>query len=269
MASDADGDDDFGGLARDLETMSRRRVLELVTKAAAGITLAPIIGACGDNGADVMRDANAVGDSASDQCARIPGETPGPYPGDGTNGPNALTIAGINRSDIRTSIGSASGTATGIELAVTLTVVNAATCEPLVGYFVYLWHCTQAGDYSMYTGAAQSENYLRGVQATDSAGKVTFTTIFPGCYPGRWPHIHVEILSGSMTKVAVSQLALPDATCDAVYATAGYEASATTFAQTSLANDSVFRDGSSRQVVSVTGAVGSNLAGALTIAIAV
>src|SRR5687768_10974618 len=158
----------------------------------AGLSLAPLIGACGDDATGTIVDASVGGDgSGSDvdsgvvTCSRIPGETAGPFPGDGTNGPNALTISGINRSDIRTSIGAATGTAAGVQMTMTITLVDAATCKPLVGYAVYLWHCTRAGDYSMYTGAATNENFLRGVQVTDTSGKVTFTTIFPGCYPGR------------------------------------------------------------------------------------
>ena len=276
----SDDHDDFGGLARDLETLSRRRMLGFMAKAAAGLSLAPLIAACGDNLGASDVDANSGGgdghgsDSSPDQCSRIPSETAGPYPGDGTNGPNVLAISGIERRDIRTSIGTASGTADGAELTVTLTLVSATTCAPLVGYAVYIWHCTRETDYSMYTGAAQSENYLRGVQVTDANGQVTFTTIFPGCYLGRWPHIHFEIYSSvagatsGTGKVAVSQLALPKATCDAVYATTGYETSVTNLTQITLADDGVFRDGSSLQLASVSGDVGNNLTSTLTVAVA-
>jgi protocatechuate 3,4-dioxygenase beta subunit len=265
-------DDDFGGLARDLETLSRRRMLGFMAKAAAGLSLAPLIAACGDDLAGSTVDAATDGgsDGSSETCARTPSETAGPYPGDGTNGPNALTVSGIERADIRTSIGTASGTAAGIELTVTLTLVSATTCEPLAGYAVYLWHCDRAGDYSMYTGAAQSENYLRGVQGTDAAGKVTFTTIFPGCYSGRWPHIHFEVFNSAITstRIAVSQLALPKSSCDEVYATTGYEASVTNLAGITLANDNVFRDGSSLQMATVSGSVSGTLASTLTVAVA-
>src|SRR5205823_4417147 len=69
-------------------------------------------------------------------CSIIPSETAGPYPGDGTNGPNVLTQSGIVRSDIRSSFGS-SGTATqdGTPLTVTLQLVNTnSSCAPLAGY---------------------------------------------------------------------------------------------------------------------------------------
>lgn len=119
-------------------------------------------------------------------CSTIPEETAGPYPGDGSNGVNALSQSGIVRRDIRGSFGSLSGTAAGIPLTVKLTLVGSTvSCEPLVGYALYLWHCDRDGSYSLYTIANQ--NYLRGVQETDANGQVTFTTIFPGCYSGRWP----------------------------------------------------------------------------------
>ena len=108
----------------------------------------------------------------------------------------------------------------------------------------------------------------------DANGQVTFTTIFPGCYSGRWPHIHFEMYSSlaaatnGSAKVAVSQLALPKATCDQVYAVSGYEASVTNLSGTSLASDNVFSDGSSLQVASISGSVSNSLAGALTVAIA-
>jgi hypothetical protein len=72
-------------------------------------------------------------------CSAIPDETAGPYPGDGTNASggsiaNALTLTDIVRRDIRSSIGGATGTAGGIPLTVTLTLVNANnSCALLSG----------------------------------------------------------------------------------------------------------------------------------------
>jgi protocatechuate 3,4-dioxygenase beta subunit len=122
----------------------------------------------------------------------------------------------------------------------------------------------------MYTGAAKTENYLRGVQTTDADGKVSFTSIFPACYSGRWPHIHFEVFNSAITstRIAVSQLALPKSSCDEVYATTGYEASVTNLAGITLANDNVFRDGSSLQMATVSGSVSGTLASTLTVAVA-
>jgi protocatechuate 3,4-dioxygenase beta subunit len=93
------------------------------------------------------------------------------------------------------------------------------------------------------------ENYLRGVQETDDRGQVRFTTIFPACYSGRWPHIHFEVYpslakaTNSANKIATSQMALPEATAKAVYATTGYEQSTSNLSRVSLASDNVFSDG--------------------------
>ncbi|MGC4090245.1 MAG: hypothetical protein QM756_20670 [Polyangiaceae bacterium] len=210
------------------------------------------------------------GSSSNGTCSEIPEETNGPYPGDGSNGVNTLTSSGIVRSDIRSSFGSYSGTAEGIELTVTLTLVD-AQCNPLAGYAIYIWHCDRSGEYSLYTVANQ--NYLRGVQETDENGNVTFTTIFPAAYSGRWPHIHFEIFeslakaTAGSNSLKISQLAMPKAQCDEVYATTGYEASVNNLAQTSLTTDMVFSDGSTLQLASVTGSVSAGYTALLDVAI--
>jgi protocatechuate 3,4-dioxygenase beta subunit len=140
---------------------------------------------------------------------------------------------------------------------------------------VYVWHCDQAGRYSMYSAGAENENYLRGVQEADDQGVVTFDSIFPACYSGRWPHIHFEIYeslaaAGSASnQVKTSQLALPRDACDAVFATSGYEASVTNLSRITLATDMVFRDGVTLELASVTGDVESGYVATLDVAIAI
>ena len=68
---------------------------------------------------------------------------------------------------------------------------------------MYLWQCDRDGNYSLYSQAAASENYLRGAQEVDANGTVTFTSIFPACYSGRWPHIHFEVY-GSLSDATSS-----------------------------------------------------------------
>lgn len=211
-------------------------------------------------------------------CVVIPSETAGPYPGDGTNGPNALTQSGIVRSDMRASFGSAGTTvAAGTPLTVTLQLVNTnANCAPLVGYAIYLWHCDAQGRYSLYSSGVTTQNYLRGVQITDSEGKVTFTTIFPGAYAGRWPHMHFEIYSSlaaatvGSNAVRISQLALPDSVCREVFAqTALYPGSLANHNQTTLANDNVFaNDSAANQLASVTGSISAGYVSTLTVGLA-
>ncbi len=198
--------------------------------------------------------------SSSSTCETIPSETGGPFPGDGTNGPNALTQSGVVRSDIRSSFGSASGVAQGVPLKVNLTILQKSNgCKSYAGAAVYLWHCDRDGLYSMYSQGAENENYLRGVQAADSSGRVSFTSIFPAAYSGRWPHIHFEIFSSlanatsAGSKLKTSQLALPADACNQVYATDGYASSRGQTSRSSIASDNVFADGSSLQVASAAG----------------
>jgi protocatechuate 3,4-dioxygenase beta subunit len=209
--------------------------------------------------------------------SEIPQETAGPYPADGSNASNqslnVLTRSGIVRSDIRTSI-STGNTAEGLPFTIELTLVDSnSDCAPLVGYAVYLWHCNRDGQYSLYSSGVTNEDYLRGVQATDSNGKVTFTSIFPACYSGRWPHVHFEIYpslaqaTGSGNLVHTSQLALPQATCEEVYATSGYSASVQNLSQVSLASDNIFSDGYSTQLAIVSGDVANGYTALLTVGV--
>jgi protocatechuate 3,4-dioxygenase beta subunit len=124
----------------------------------------------------------------------------------------------------------------------------------------------------MYSQGVEGENYLRGVQETDADGAATFTSIFPACYPGRWPHIHFEVYpsldlaTDAANKVATSQIALPEDSCNEVYATAGYEASVQTLAGVSLESDNVFgEDGGVQQLGTVSGSVTDGLAVTLVV----
>jgi protocatechuate 3,4-dioxygenase beta subunit len=213
---------------------------------------------------------------AAATCSVIPSATPGPFPGDGTNGPNVLTQSGIVRSDVRASFGAAGATAaTGTPLALTLQLVNVgAACAPLAGRAVYVWHCDAAGHYSLYSPGAERQNYLRGVQVTDADGRVRFATVFPGCYPGRWPHIHFEVYPSAAhavngdAAIRSSQLALPEAANREVYAQASlYPGSLAHLARMSLRDDFVFADGGVHQLARVTGSVAAGYAAELEVGI--
>lgn len=179
------------------------------------------------------------------------------------------------RSDIRTSIGSASGVAAGVPLSTTLTVVDTANgCEPLAGAAIYFWHCNIDGAHSMYSQGFTDENYLRGVQETDANGQVTFLSIFPAAYSGRGPHIHFEVyesLTGGTSGgnvLVTSQLALPEDVRDVVFASAGCESSVQNMAQTSLSTDNVFSDDEGvHQIPTISGDVTSGYAAALTVGV--
>jgi protocatechuate 3,4-dioxygenase beta subunit len=209
--------------------------------------------------------ATAAASAAS--CDVIPEETAGPFPGDGSNGPDVLTLAGVVRSDIRKSIGTGSATAEGIPLTIKLAIQNAADgCAPLAGAAVYLWHCDREGRYSLYSQGVTGENYLRGVQEADAQGVVTFQSIFPACYSGRWPHIHFEVYpslakaTDPANRIATSQIALPEDACTTVYATTGYSQSVSNLKQVSLARDNVFGDdGGVHELGTITGDVASGM----------
>ncbi|MGY1682345.1 dioxygenase family protein [Geodermatophilus sp. SYSU D01176] len=138
---------------------------------------------------------------------------------------------------------------------------------PFEGVAVYVWHCSREGGYSLYSAGIEDQNYLRGVQVADADGLVRFTSVFPACYDGRWPHVHVEVYpdQGSTTDaanaIATSQVALPQDACEAVYATTGYEASVDNLSRVSLTGDNVFGDdGGASQLGTVTGDVTSGYA---------
>ena len=101
----------------------------------------------------------------------------------------------------------------------------------------------------MYGAGITGENYLRGVQVADTKGRVTFKSIYPACYSGRWPHIHFEVYrnvteaTGGGTPLVTSQLALPRTTSMKVYShVAGYEQSVTNLNRVSISSDMVFGD---------------------------
>jgi protocatechuate 3,4-dioxygenase beta subunit len=210
-----------------------------------------------------------------DECvSEIPDETGGPYPGDGTNGVNVLTEDGIVRSDITSSFGSSTTTTEGIPMELVLTIQDAATCTPVAGAAVYVWHCTAAGEYSLYSNTVIDENFLRGVQESDANGQVRFSTIVPGCYDGRWPHMHFEIfdalsdaISGN-NSIKTTQLAIPAQISEAVYTDARYPRSADNLARVSLTSDMVFADdGGAQQVASMSGDNDAGYRGQLTVGI--
>jgi len=251
------------GLVHDVRTLvDRRAALGLF----GGVALTALLAACAS--------PSSPADTATAALTEVPDETAGPYPGDGSNGVNVLDDSGIVRSDIRSSFGASTTTADGVPLTVKLTVRDAASGDILSGAAVYLWHCDRDGAYSLYGKGLESENYLRGVQEVDASGTVTFTTIYPGAYSGRWPHIHFEVYQDAATAVAsgpivkTSQIALPKESCALAYAEPGYEQSVRNLAGSSLASDNVFgEDGGIHQLASMAGSVAEGFTASLTIGV--
>ena len=276
-------DEDHRGLVYDIRTLvDRRRALGLF----GGIGVTALLAACAAPETTPTASATATATTpsatatptpsaeASGPVTEVPDETGGPYPGDGSNGVNVLDDSGIVRSDIRSSFGSSTTVAEGVPLTIALTVRDAATGSALVGAGVYLWHCDRDGNYSLYCDGLEDENYLRGVQETDASGTVRFTSIYPACYSGRWPHIHFEVYSDVANAVAsgpivkTSQIALPEEANALVYATSGYEQSVRNASQVSLAGDNVFGDdGGIHQIATMSGSVADGYTAALTIGV--
>jgi len=276
--------------------LNRRQLLKLVGYAGLGAGLLALAG-CGSSGSSDGEAAGgasvattstggsnttpaggsattATGSSTVAECSQIPEETAGPFPGDGSNGPDVLSQSGVVRSDIRSSFGDFSGTADGVPLTIKLALKDqSSACAALVGGAVYVWHCDRDGQYSLYSLTEQ--NYLRGVQEADGDGVVTFTSIFPGCYSGRWPHIHFEVYrildaaTDNANVVATSQIALPEDACNEVYAADGYGQSLANLQQVSLQTDNVFGDdGGAHQLGTVTGSLDEGYVVELAVSVA-
>lgn len=250
------------GLGFDLGTLiDRRRVLAGMGLGAVGLALS----AC----------SSSTGNTGAVSTGEIPDETAGPYPGDGSNGPDVLEQSGIIRSDIRSSFGQSTTRAPGVPMSLELNIVDMANGNrPFEGVAVYVWQCDRQGGYSLYSTGLENENYLRGVQVADADGLVRFTSIFPACYTGRWPHIHFEVypdtesITDHTSAIATSQVALPTEACNAVYATEGYEQSVANMKGVSLDSDNVFRDDSGAlQLATVTGDPGRGYTVSLTVSV--
>ena len=268
------------GLQHDLGAfLNRRRALALVASASAIGALS----ALGRGRIFPTAQAEAIA-KASDgrECLLDPTETEGPFPGDGSNNAhgalaNVLKSSGIVRRDMRTNIAKTAIAAEGQAFDLEITLVNVRqACAPLAGHAIYLWHCDALGRYSIYD--LPNASYLRAVGVTDEAGKAVFTTIFPGCYPERYPHIHFEVYASVeratsyKNRLLTSQIAMPADACRAIYAASKrYGASAANFTSVRVERDDVFADSTPRQIAAqtpmVTGGASGAYKGVLTIGI--
>jgi protocatechuate 3,4-dioxygenase beta subunit len=249
-----DSDAHDRGLIFDLQTLLDRRAV------LSGLAGATVLAGGSFFGSPDDMEANTVATAADGAiCVKDPGETSGPYPGDGTNAANGgtvnvLTESGVVRQDIRPSFAGMTAVAEGVAFDLTLTLVDAGKgCAPLAGHAVYLWHCDAGGQYSIYD--TPDRNYLRGVQVSDDVGRVRFTTVFPACYAGRWPHIHFEVFASAAAATSgtaallTSQLLMPEDVCMAVYAVSpAYATSIQTIGQVSVLGDNVFGNNTAEQL---------------------
>jgi protocatechuate 3,4-dioxygenase beta subunit len=147
-------------------------------------------------------------------CVLTSAQTEGPY----------FVDERLNRSDVRAD------PATGavrpgapLTLALRVAAVAGTQCAPLREAIVDIWQCDALGNYSD-VDAARGTRFLRGYQVTDAEGRVRFTTIYPGAYPGRAVHIHFKIRAGAPGRAPefTSQLYFDDALTDRVHAASAY-----------------------------------------------
>lgn len=258
-------DSHHNGLQHDLRAWLRRRqVLQLgVAAGAAGML----------TGCDLMpgmshAQAEKIG-TAEDgsQCVLHTTETAGPFPADGSNNAhgtlsNVLENGGVVRRDLRSDLGQTGEPVPGERLELTLRLENVNdSCKPLEGYAVYLWHCDAEGNYSIYN--VEDRSFLRGVGVSDRQGQIAFTTVVPGCYRGRYPHMHFEVYPSRelatdyRNRILTSQLAIPAETCRTVYGSNPADvASLENFKVSPLETDGIFQDNTAKQLASQTISVG-------------
>jgi protocatechuate 3,4-dioxygenase beta subunit len=149
----------------------------------------------------------------------------------------------------------------GVPLMLRLTVVNVASCRPIKGAAVEIWHCDAGGAYSGVH--SDTGMFLRGVQRTDAKGLALFRTIYPGWYQGRTVHIHTKVHLGGNV-VHTGQLYFSDAVTDAVYKRSPYDERPGR--TTRNAADSIYRNGGKRSTVKLVRS-GSAYVGSLTMGV--
>jgi protocatechuate 3,4-dioxygenase beta subunit len=149
----------------------------------------------------------------------------------------------------------------GVPLVLRLSVVNVASCRPIKGAAVEIWHCDASGTYSGVQG--DTGMFLRGVQRTDAKGLALFRTVYPGWYQGRTVHIHTKVHLGGNV-VHTGQLYFADAVTDAAYTRSPYNQRPNR--TTRNAADSIYRNGGKRSTLKLVRS-GSAYAGSITMGV--
>ncbi len=224
--------------------MDRKKFLKKSAKGLGTIIAFPTIAvACSKESTSSTIDSGGVIAPTPDpNCAVSPASTAGPF---FTKSPFELVRENII------------GDREGVPLVVNLKIENTNNnCQPLKGVVVDLWHCDAKGNYSEYSGQLEGDftakHFLRGRQTTGDDGIASFVSIYPGWYPGRAPHLHIEIRKSTGESLLITQTAFPENVSNAVYANSKYKGNF----DTSNTADGVFRTGLDESLAtSVTGSV--------------
>ena len=213
--------------------LSRKALIRL---GGAGLTLLA--------GGVWRRPTNA---SAAPSCVLSPEQTEGPYY--------------IAREKVRSNITEGRS---GTRLRLRIAVQDAATCKPIKGAAVDIWHCDAGGIYSDFeaasggapgsgSGPTDKHTFLRGIQFTNSKGIAQFQSLYPGWYRGRTVHIHVKVhLSKAVVGhvVHTGQLYFSDALTSKVYQASPYKSRAAA-RDTFNSTDSIYRSGGPQSTLSM------------------
>ncbi|WP_341227770.1 intradiol ring-cleavage dioxygenase [uncultured Arcticibacterium sp.] len=218
--------------------------IEFLRKAGTGIITSTLLGCQSSKSLNpeiISETEGSTNGSSSENCEVTNTETAGPFP---TKSPASYVMEDItsNRE--------------GVLMNSYITIKNINdNCTPLVGAIVDIWHCDAGGNYSQYGASSYaSENFLRGRQISNADGLVAFKTIFPGWYPGRATHIHVQIFDSSGKSLLVTQIAFPKEVCDNVFTNASSIYTNGT-QDTSNTKDGIFRDGYANELAGVSGSI--------------
>jgi protocatechuate 3,4-dioxygenase beta subunit len=162
-------------------------------KAPAQATSVPAQGEAASPTANASAGSSVTAGATSvPSCVVIPELSEGPY----------FVDEKLERADIRSDPGTGQQRQ-GVQFNLTVNVVqvSGASCQPLADAMVDVWHCDAVGAYSdvndNMTGSTMGQKWLRGYQNTNSSGQASFTTIYPGWYPGRATHIHFKVRKGN------------------------------------------------------------------------
>jgi protocatechuate 3,4-dioxygenase beta subunit len=239
------------GNAMQHDLMTRRQALQTALGLGAGAVLL--------GGPSLLGGAPIDDALAATACTLTPEQEEGPFY--------------VALEQVRSNI---VGGRTGVKLQLRVTVIDSSTCKPISGAAVDIWQADAIGQYSDESQQGTvGQTWLRGVQLTNTAGLARFTTIYPGFYQGRAPHIHAKVHIGGGAAGSkysgghvshTGQMFFPEAISSKVYKTRPYLADPNT--RTYTATDHVYTEqGGARSVLKLTGVVGTGLLGAITLAV--